>query len=305
MAVMCFGETLWDYVGADRSLGGAPLNVAYHLARLGLDVRLASAVGDDEPGRTALERIHRFGVDIGCVRRHPTWPTGAAGVTLDAGGEPRFSIAEPAAWDEIAEDPTALANAVTRDAVPSAVVFGTLALRRTPNRNALLALLSRCPGALIACDVNLRPPHDIIEPLDALVRRAHLLKVNAAEAARLGSSSSSETRHLAQQIQKRFGAPYVCVTLGQHGAGLLADDRWYQRPSPLVSVVDTIGAGDAFMAALLASALAGQPCDWDAALDRACALGARVARERGAQPEYDPAPFRPPSSPPSAPASIW
>lgn len=293
MRVACFGETLWDIVGGDRFLGGAPLNVAYHLRQLGTAVELISAVGEDSLGTEAIAQVERAGIGVEHVRRHPQWSTGTAGVQMNEAGEPTFSIADPAAWDGIADDPVALGDAL-RLAPPVALVFGTLALRRPVNRRTLDVLLDMNPSMRAVCDLNLRPPHHQLSPVTSLVRRAWLLKMNDSESHQLAPSAgttgdaSADVERRARMIRDHWQTPVVCVTQGSQGAGVLAGDAWIAVSSTPVEVVDAIGAGDAFMAALLASVLAGgEHPDWRQALARACRLGGYVATQRGAQPDYD------------------
>ena len=129
-STLCFGEVLWDLLPLGRFLGGAPLNVAYHLARLGHTSRLVSCVGTDDLGDLALAAITAAGVDARRVARSSTLPTGTAVVQLAPGGQTSFRLPEPVAWDEIPAD------VAVGDPAPDALVFGTLALRRPANRRA-------------------------------------------------------------------------------------------------------------------------------------------------------------------------
>lgn len=292
--VLCFGEVLWDVVGATRTLGGAPLNVAYHLSRLGVPARVLSAVGRDEAGAAALKQMAVAGIDVSGVRRHARLPTGTARVVLTA-SEPTFAIVDDVAWDEICSDADGALERLI-DEMSSApglnvVVHGTLALRHSANRRTLSSLLTRCPSLRSVCDVNLRVPYDDVGPLDEFLSRAWIIKVNEHEAERLAQSPERRPEGQARALQRRWNAPVICVTQGARGAGLLAEGHWLESSAPPVDVVDTIGAGDAWTAGLLAgapeSADSRDPRTWSGPLARACALGALVASRRGAQPEYD------------------
>jgi fructokinase len=281
--VICFGEIVWDLLPHGRFLGGAPLNVAYHLARLGARPVLASAVGRDALGDAALTAIEEAGVDGRAVARHAVWPTGTAEVQLDAGGQARFRLPRLVAWDEISVE------ALVGGPPPAAIVFGTLALRGPGNRAALGRLLDAFPRAWVVCDLNLRPPFDELAPLEPLLRRAALLKLNADEARRLAGVGPEADRWV--EISARLGGLYpgaaVCITLGGDGAGLRAGPKWHQVTTVPVEVRDTVGAGDAFTAALVAGRLrAGGAPNWARHLRSACALGGFVASRDGAQPDY-------------------
>ncbi|MBI2515330.1 MAG: carbohydrate kinase [Opitutae bacterium] len=255
------------------------MNVAYHLRQLGLTPYLVSAVGCDLLGDELLRRIRGWGMDTDGIARHPARSTGYVRALLGAGGDARYEIATGVAWDEI----TLGEHTVRQTQQAAALVFGSLALRTPANRAVLACVLAALPeGAWRVFDVNLRPPYDDLGLVRELAAQATLLKMNSAEAARLGVATGDElcARHLAEQT----GCPTVCVTAGARGAGLLQAGRWYWEPARPVAVVDTVGAGDAFLAALLASQLAGAAPE--RALARACRLGAFVAGCAGATPVH-------------------
>lgn len=281
--VLCFGEVLWDLLPHGRFLGGAPLNVAYHLARLDCVPVLASAVGADALGREAITAITAAGIDAGGVALRTAWPTGTAVVRLDAGGQAHFTLPEPVAWDSI---PVA---AALNGPAPAAIIFGTLALRSPANRASLTRLLDAFPAAWIVCDLNLRAPFDNLVPLAPLLARVSLLKLNAAEARRLGppTAAAGGWREISAELSARHGGAAVCITLEAEGACLRDGSTWLQVAAEPVTVRDTIGAGDAFTAALVAGRLrAGASPAWASLLRAACTLGGFVACRDGAQPAY-------------------
>jgi fructokinase len=282
--LFCFGEILWDILPHGRFLGGAPLNVAYHLRRLGNDVRLISSVGRDSLGDEAMQRVRSADIATELIGRHRTLSTGSVEVTLDAAGQASYTIHRPVAWDEV----SALPDRNTPR--PGALVFGSLALRSLTNRATLREWLRTEPRVRL-CDLNLRPPFDDVSALDEFVRGSTLLKVNEDEARKLSPASlaSAAPEMHAAYLAESFECISVCVTLGADGALLWHAGRVFQAPSPPVAVRDTIGAGDAFTAALLDGLLrSGERPDWMALLVRACALGAFVASRDGAQPSYEP-----------------
>jgi fructokinase len=288
--VACFGETIWDVFPEGKSLGGAPLNVAYHLARLGVRTRMVTAVGRDALGDEAIREMLAAGIDDASVRRHPCLSTGLARVELDASGQAEFSIAGPVAWDEIEVDPTVDLSDPSEAGVGvvRALVFGTLALRTEHNRASLRSLLS-VPIRWRVCDLNLRAPFDDVQALRSLSGRADVLKVNEHEAVRLADATAgAEPRVMSERIRERWFDGVVCITRGARGAGVLAGGRWYEAPSPPCVVRDTVGAGDAFTAALVAGLVGavGAP-DWETVLRRACALGSFVTSRAGAQPSHE------------------
>ncbi len=278
--LLCFGEVLWDLLPRGRFLGGAPLNVAYHLAQLGLQPTLASTVGRDALGDEALASIAAAGVDVAAVKQHPTLPTGTASVRLDARGQATFHLPQPVAWDEITiECPVA----------PDVIVFGTLALRSAANRAALMRLFDTFPAARVVCDLNLRPPFDDLAPLAPLLARLSLLKLNGDEARRLANrpADASDWAAISSELKQHYNGALICITLGGDGAGLRVGEAWHHVAAQPVVVRDTVGAGDAFTAALIAGWLRDPDrTDWPRVLRAACALGSFVASKDGAQPAY-------------------
>ena len=293
--VLCFGEVLWDCLPQGRFLGGAPLNVAYHLGKLDIESHIISAVGTDELGDETLASLRNKGIAKRFVERSKTRPTGTVQVELDAAGQPRFEILTDVAWDDIPVTDEILELAASSDAV----VFGTLAARSGRNRAALRRLLE-IPGPRRVLDVNLRPPFDDLPRTEALCHHADLVKLNRTELARMsglveaGSAVPPELdlHDAILRLAKRVGSRSFCVTLGEGGACYFGKEGRFTEPAPRVKVQDTVGAGDAFTAALLAGQIRDpSPDGTQAALKNACALGALIASLPGAQPEYDAAPF--------------
>lgn len=284
--VLCFGEFLWDSLPDGLYPGGASFNVAYHLHHQGLTTCLVSAVGRDFLGDELIRRMEKFGLPTQGVARLKGWPTGTVLASVGPGGDAKFDIATDVAWDRIPAAKATLRAAARADAI----VFGTLSQRSERDRATLARLLGAARGgALKIFDVNLRPPHDDLGAVRALAPKADLLKVNAGEAAKVAAGaaeSAGREEGDARRLAEEFGIPIVCVTAGARGAGLLRRGRWtWERGRP-VRTADTVGAGDAFLAALTAGLLFGGKRPDAALLARACRLGEWVAGQRGATPVY-------------------
>ncbi len=280
--VVCFGEILWDFLPGGTFPGGAPFNVAYHLHQLRTAPYLASAVGCDALGDELLRRVREWGLGVEGIARHADLPTGTVHARLSAAGDARYEIATNVAWDHIvpsAENLRAAANA-------NAFVFGSLAQRSPFNQTALDQLLGVLPAdAHRVFDVNLRPPHDDLALVRRLAAKATVLKLNADESARLtGLAPGREEAH-ARALADSLACPFVIITAGARGAGLLREGRWYWETARPVVVADTVGAGDAFLAALVAQLVVGKKSDGDM-FAGACRLGEWVAAQRGATPTY-------------------
>lgn len=280
-SVVGMGEVLWDLLPGGRQMGGAPANVVCHAAALGAEASLVTRVGRDADGDELRRRLEGLGVDLRAVEIDPEAPTGTVTVDLDAGGQPRFTIHEGVAWDRLEGGPGA------RDAVAraDAVCFGTLAQRSPITRSAMASLLGlAAPGAWRVLDVNLRQHYHSPAVLESSLARANVLKVNDAELPRLAAwlGLGDEPRVQMTALADRWRLRVVACTRGAHGSLVLADGRWSDHPGVPVQVADTVGAGDAFTAAMILGLLAGWELDeWHRQANEVAAF---VASRPGATP---------------------
>ncbi|MCX6953340.1 MAG: PfkB family carbohydrate kinase [Verrucomicrobia bacterium] len=284
VTIACFGEILWDCLPRGLFLGGAPINVAYHLSRLGVHALPVTAVGRDFLGDEVLRRLATWKMDARFVTRLPRRPTGTVTATLDRAGAATYQISRDVAWDRITVSP-----ALTRLAPPpAAILHGTLALRETANRQALTHLLAVWPQALRAVDLNLRAPFDTRTAVAFALREAQLVKLNDDELFQLTARPRRGARALelaARAFAERHGLSRVCVTAGAQGAALLWEGSWLWEATRPTVVRDTVGAGDAFFGALLAALLVRHVTP-AGALASACRHGEFVAARDGATPPY-------------------
>jgi fructokinase len=287
--VLCFGEILWDFLPDGLFPGGAPFNVSYHLHQHALAAELASAVGRDVLGDELLRRLGLWKIPTAGIDRHEKLPTGYVVADVSASGDAHYRITQNVAWDRIEAGDHACAFAATCDAL----IFGSLALRSTHNRESLGKLFNQLPPAAARIfDVNLRPPHDDLTLVRAFAKHATVLKLNAAEAARLAAGATESPGREeadARTLFDQFRTATICITSGVRGAGLLHEGRWIWEPAKPVNVADTIGAGDAFLGGFIAKWLTAGNAPADA-LRHACRLGEWVASNRGATPDYATAP---------------
>lgn len=287
----CFGEMLWDCLPSGRHAGGAPFNVAAHLAQLKAPVSLISAVGQDSLGDEILKLAEDKGIDIRFVTRaRADLATGTVLVTLDSNANATYEIVQPVAWDEIDLSPEAV-EAITTG---RALIFGSLAMRSHHNLTQLSNLL-KIPGPLKFFDVNLRPP--FIDPnlIMELAQRVDVIKLNDDELGKLASwiktgemtpNTPQDVDTLAQACATLAaatgGTSRICVTRAAAGAVLWDQSTIVSASAPRVVVKDTVGAGDAFMAGLVFGQTHG--IDAQTVLENACRLGAYVASQDGATP---------------------
>jgi len=241
---VCFGEALIDCFPDRRVVAGAPLHVAVHLARLGWRASLATRVGDDEDGRRIHGTLERFGVDTALVETDPLLATGTVRIELGGGDGPRFGIGRPAAWDAIV-GPAQLPEA-------DAFVYGTLAARDPRSAATLRRLLAEPFRGLRVLDVNLRPPDYSEESVRMTLEAADVLKLNGEELEAVAGLLGFEPRP-ADYFSFAPRLRWLCVTLGEQGARLHARDggAWTVAAPETATVVDTVGAGDAFTAGLV------------------------------------------------------
>ena len=259
--MLAIGEVLWDLLPSGRQLGGAPANFAYHAHALGADARLVTRVGDDALGREVLERFRLLGLPTDTIAVDAAAPTGTVSVELGPGGQPQFTIHENVAWDRITADETALAAAADADTV----CFGSLAQRSEPARRAVRLLVAATrSGAFRIFDVNLRPPFVDRDVIEGSLVLANVLKLNDLElsvlAEMFGLPGGAEEGM--EELARRYELSLVALTRGASGSLLLAGGRRSDHPGlPVEVLCDTVGAGDAFTAALAVGLLAGRTLD--------------------------------------------
>jgi fructokinase len=250
------GELLWDLLPGGKQLGGAPANFAYHTHALGAEALVVSRVGTDALGREILDRFRSLGLSTEGVTSDSSLLTGTVSVSLDARGTPTFTIHENVAWDFI-EVPTPVLD---RAAHCDAICFGSLAQRRSTSRAAIRSMLLAPPTrALRIFDINLRQhfwsPETIVDSLEL----ANVAKLNddelpvVAGLLRLTGSEESQLRQLAA----RFGLKAAALTKGAKGSVLLVGADLVSHPGAKLDIVDTVGAGDSYTAALTLGLLAG------------------------------------------------
>lgn len=279
--IVGIGEVLWDKLPAGRQLGGAPANFTYHATALGTDTRLISRVGNDDLGRETLERLTKLGVPTECVEVDQQLPTGSVSVEVTADGQPHYQIHENVAWDAIRGE-VAARHAV---AAADAVCFGSLAQRSELSRSTILSLVSATPVTTLRIfDINLRQHYYTRSIIEKSLALANVLKVNDAELPRLAEmfSLTGDTRSQIQQLAERHSLRAIAYTRGGGGSLLFAEGRWSDHPGIATTVVDTIGAGDSFTAAMTLGLLAGW--DLDRINDHANRVAAFVCARAGATP---------------------
>jgi fructokinase len=285
MHALGIGELLWDILPDGSRLGGAPLNVLINLTRLGHQVTYVTGVGRDPLGDAALRHLEALGVDTSFVEISADHPTGTAGVELDADGVPTFNITRPAAYDAVHLTPNDLTKLA--EARPRALVYGTLAQQTAGVRTSLHQLSTLVSNGIRLFDVNLRPGGWDPALVQELAEMATVIKLSEHEAEVVGGVfdvSPTNTESFCRELARRLGLHGVALTAGADGASVMIDNDFAHAPAPYVEVVDTVGSGDAFSAALIDGIARG--ADVRTILLRANALGALVASRPGATPSW-------------------
>ncbi|HEY1789707.1 MAG TPA: carbohydrate kinase [Verrucomicrobiae bacterium] len=248
--VIGLGEVLWDLLPAGPQLGGAPANFAFHAHQLGAEVQVITRVGNDEHGHQVLRRFSGMDIDIATVQVDQQLPTGTASVVLGPDGTPRFTIRDHVAWDSLALTGEALEAVQTANAIS----FGTLAQRSAAASSVIQQLVSATPAAsLRVFDVNLRQGFHNPEVLERSLTAANVLKLSDSELAVLTpilKLTGNVTQRI-EQLAERFDLLLVAFTRGERGSLLYQRGEWSDRPGQKLHIVDTVGAGDAFTAALV------------------------------------------------------
>ena len=282
--MVSLGEVLWDIFPHSSRLGGAPLNFGVHARRLGHDVCLISAVGVDDLGRQAAERITALQINADFLQATSEFPTGTATVELTTADKTRFNIHRPAAYDAIHISDSDVERLSQWD--PGWLYFGTLFASTHQGRTILTRLLNKLHQTMKFYDLNLRPGCDSPALVNQLLEWADVVKLNEEELHRVHDYTGLPLAYekFCREATVRYGWRAVAVTLGGRGCAILVNGHYVEAVGHLVDVADPVGAGDAFAAAFMH----GLSSNWAVAEIAAFAnrVGALVASRDGAIPDW-------------------
>lgn len=283
--IVGLGELLWDMLPSGPQLGGATANFAYFASLLDEEGIVASRVGRDELGATAVSRISGLGLATDAIQRDEVHPTGTVDVTIGPDGQPDFIINGGVAWEHMAWTPEWSALAMRADAV----CFGTVSRHQAGSIGAVTAFLETLrPPALSLFDVNLRQDRYSPALLHDSLQLVRIVKLNDEElrtVCPLLDIGGEDLESMARRLREAYELEVVCVTRGAEGSLLVTASEAVSHPGVPVDVVDTIGAGDAFTAVLASGYLRGAPLERIS--EAANRLGAWVASRTGAMPAAD------------------
>ena len=276
--IVCFGEVLWDVFPTHKTIGGAPLNVALRLKSFQNDVSLISCLGDDTSGKELKLKLEKFSISY-YLQTDKEYKTSTVAISLDKSGSASYLINQPCAWDNI----KVTSKLISLVKSSEAFVFGSLVARSNTSRNTLVKLLPFSKFSVF--DVNLRPPHYHMSSIQVLMNAANFIKFNDDELKEISSSLGCLSASIEQTIlfiANKTNTTSIAVTLGSKGAILFLKERFFYCKGYQVEVADTVGSGDSFLATLIDVLLKRK--DPQLAIDKACAVGALVAKSSGANP---------------------
>ena len=276
------GELLWDMLPTGKKAGGAPINFVYHASRLGAEGYAISAIGDDMLGKEIIEELDRYHIQH-LIEKVP-YPTGTVKVGLTEEGIPSYTISERVAWDHI----IATSNAVDLAEQADAICFGTLAQRSAQSRETIQAISSFAPtDAYRLFDINLRQHYYSKELIEESFYLANVLKANDREFAVLKElfGLTGSEKEAARWFIEKYNLRMFVLTAGASHSTIYTREEVSTLPTQQVQVVDTIGAGDAFSAALVIALLKGKSLE--EAHQEAVKCAAFVCSKAGAWPDYE------------------
>ena len=271
--VVGIGEALWDVLPTEKKLGGAPANFAYHAGRMGYDALAISAVGRDALGAEIIDVLRLK--NLTHLMPRVDYPTGTVQVTVDEKGIPSYEIKQHVAWDHIPFTPEM--ETIAREC--KAVCFGSLAQRSPESRATILRFLDAVgPDCLKVFDINLRQQFYSREIIEESLRRCNILKINDEELDIVSPMLSKDRKQLITDYQLSM----LVLTCGTEGSYIITPEEESFLPTPKVDVVDTVGAGDSFTGAFVASLLSGK--NIREAHQKAVEVSAFVCTQAGAMP---------------------
>ena len=279
--VVCYGEVLWDILPLKALPGGAPMNVAYHLKKLGTEPALITKIGTDEYGEKLVNILSKGGVTTEYFQVDYKYPTGLVYANINNHQEVVYDIVYPSAWDFI-EWKDEFSNLLNE---ADFFVYGSLTSRNKESRDTLYGLLETAKNKVL--DINLRPPHFSRSHTEYLLKKADILKMNEAELELITGwfSHFESVEDRIKLIRERFGIQTLIVTMGGDGALVNHNGRLHRHAGIKVQVADTIGSGDSFLAGFINQLLKGSSVE--DALAFASGIGAFIATQSGACPPYE------------------
>jgi putative fructokinase len=278
--IVGLGEILWDVFPERKILGGAPANFAYHISQFGFNGYTVSAIGDDLLGKEILDNLEEK--QLNYLIEKTDFPTGMVKVNVDSWGIPQYEICEGVAWDNIPFTPR-IANLAKETQV---VCFGSLAQRNEVSRKTISTFLDNMPEDSIKIfDINLRLNYYNQEIIEDSLKRANILKINDEEVIKVAHLFKWELseKEVCKHLLSIYNLDILILTKGTEGSWVFTPKEESFLPTPKITIADTVGAGDSFTAAFIASHLHGRCLV--ASHQLAVEVSAYVCQQHGAMPK--------------------
>ncbi len=278
--IVGLGEILWDVFPERKILGGAPANFAYHISQFGFNGYTVSAIGDDLLGKEILDNLEEK--QLNYLIEKTDFPTGMVKVNVDSWGIPQYEICEGVAWDNIPFTPR-IANLAKETQV---VCFGSLAQRNEVSRKTISTFLDSMPKDSIKIfDINLRLNYYNQEIIEDSLKRANILKINDEEVIKVAHLFKWELseKEVCKHLLSNYNLDILILTKGTQGSWVFTPKEESFLPTPKITIADTVGAGDSFTAAFIASHLHGRCLV--ASHQLAVEVSAYVCQQHGAMPK--------------------
>jgi len=258
--IVGLGEILWDMLPSGKALGGAPANFAFHAKELGESSVVISCVGNDEMGREIISSLENMDMSTEFLYIDKTHPTGVVSVTINKEMKPSYLIQEGVAWDYI---PTsALLSELAFKS--TAVCFGTAAQRSQLSRMTIQKFVGLMgQDSIRVFDINLRQNFYSRDVIETSLSLANVLKLNVNELSvvkKLLRLNEDEEKIL-NELSRKYSLRLIALTKGMEGSILYSEGRISKHEGYKINLEDTVGAGDAFVAALVTGLLKGYELD--------------------------------------------
>jgi fructokinase len=282
--ILVIGEILFDIFPNYRRLGGAPFNFAYHLKNFGFEVRFISRIGIDDAGKEILHKLELARFNLDDIQVDDDHPTGSVDVQLDKGGAPQFHIIPDVAYDYIEFIPEYHANLINEARI---IYFGSLVQRSEAGYENVQAFISRNSSKILNFyDINLRPGCYNKGIIKKSLLKTDILKLNTSELGKLKQMRSLKMNNekFVYYLMETHSIRTVSLTKGESGSELFTNrGNLSSEPAEAIKVVDSVGAGDAYAAMLVAGLL--QQWRPEEILDRASLFASRICEIKGAIPD--------------------
>lgn len=287
--ILVFGEILYDIYDDVAVIGGAPFNYSVQLSRLiskNDNLKFITALGKDDFSKDAFKFIENENIDASLMQVLDNYETGKATVFMNENKIPDYIIHENVAWDNI-EFNSNIEKALKEKY--DLFYFNILSCRSEKSYNTLKNIFKNIDSKYKVCDVTFRKNYYTKEKIKEALEFINILKINDDELAIIKSlfypNLQNDNEILLKNLNKDFNIDYIFLTLGKSGASSFYNNQYIFKPSNKIKVVDTVGAGDSFCAALSYAIL--KKLDIKKVLDFASAVSEEMIQVKGGTAKYN------------------